>query len=226
MAIKLVQFEDKQNINEKPELPRINKVIDDDINQLKDVANTNANNVGNLENLNTTDKESLVEAINSSNHLIKDFIVELGTDEITIDNLNLEIGKNYRILMNGASSGGSGLTNIILLPNGITSYSVSRIAGLENNNGSINSVFNANTQALYLGRIYLGNNYSLDNLLLLNETFAKNISQYGTPGTDGSYCFGNLSCIVNIANSPITSLVIKIGNGQITAGTNIKIYQL
>lgn len=226
MAIELVQFEDKQNINEKPELPRINKVIDADMNELKDVANTNANNIGNLKNLNTTDKESLVEAINSSNHLIKDFIVELDTDEITIDNLNLEIGKNYRILINGASSGGSGLTNITLLPNGITSYSVSRVAGLENNNGSINSVFNTNTQSLYLGRVYLGNNYSLDNLLLLNETFAKNISQYGTPATDGSYCFGNLSCIVNIANSPITSLVIKIGSGQITAGTNIKIYQL
>lgn len=226
MAIELVQFEDKQNINEKPELPRINKVIDADINELKDVANTNANNVGNLENLNTTDKESLVEAINSSNHLIKDFIVELDTDEITIDNLNLEIGKNYRILMNGTSSGGSGLTNIILLPNGITSYSVSRIAGLENNNGSINSLFNTNTQSLYLGRVYLGINYSLDSLLLLNEEFAKNISQYGTPGTDGSCCFGNLSGVVNIENSPITSLIIKINNGQITAGTNIKIYQL
>ena len=198
MAIELVQFEDKQNINEKPELPRINKVIDADINELKDVANTNANNVGNLENLNTTDKESLVEAINSSNHLIKDFIVELDTDE----------------------------TNIILLPNGITSYSVSRIAGLENNNGSINSLFNTNTQSLYLGRVYLGINYSLDSLLLLNEEFAKNISQYGTPGTDGSCCFGNLSGVVNIENSPITSLIIKINNGQITAGTNIKIYQL
>lgn len=226
MAIKLVQFQDKENLNTNPQLPEINKVIDSNMNELKDVANTNANNVGNLENLNTTDKESLVEAINSSNHLIKDFIVELDTDEITIDNLNLEIGKNYRILMNGSSSGGSGLANIILMPNGITSYSVSRIVGLENNNGSINSLFNANTQGLYLGRVYRGINYSLDSLLLLNERFAKNISQYGAPGTDGSYCFGNLSGIVNIENSPITSLVIKINDGQITAGTNIKIYQL
>lgn len=226
MAIKLVTFQDKANLNTNPQIPEINKVIDSNMNELKGVANTNANNIGNLENLNTTDKESLVEAINSSNHLIKDFVVELDTDEITIDNLNLEIGKNYKILLNGASSGGSGLTNIILLPNGKTSYSVSRIAGLENNNGSINSLFNTNTQALYLGRVYLGINYSLDSLLLLNETFAKNISQYGTPGTDGSYCFGNLSGIVNIENSPITSLIIKINNGQITAGTNIKIYQL
>ena len=64
MAIELVQFEDKQNINEKPELPRINKVIDEDINELKDVANTNANDIGDLENLNTTDKTSIVNAIN------------------------------------------------------------------------------------------------------------------------------------------------------------------
>ena len=64
MAIKTVTFDDKQNLNTNSGIARINKVIDDDINQLKDVANTNANNIGNLENLNTTDKSSLVNAIN------------------------------------------------------------------------------------------------------------------------------------------------------------------
>lgn len=64
MAIKLVQFQNKENLNTNPQLPEINKVIDSNMNELKDVANTNANNVGNLENLNTTDKSSLVNAIN------------------------------------------------------------------------------------------------------------------------------------------------------------------
>lgn len=203
------------------------------VDSLEDNSTTNApsqrvvkETIGNLEQLQTTDKNSVVGAVNSSSHLIKDFTVESDTNEITINDLNLEIGKNYRLLVNGHSSGGSGLTNITLLPNGINSYSVSRIAGMENNNGSINSVFNTNTQALYIGRVYIGNNYSLDSLLLLNENYAKNISQYVTPGTDGSYCFGNLGGIVNIENVPVTSLKIKIASGQIKTGTNIKIYML
>lgn len=65
MAIKTVTFDDKQNLNTNSDIARINKVIDDDINQLKDVANTNANNIGNLEELSTTDKSSLVNAINN-----------------------------------------------------------------------------------------------------------------------------------------------------------------
>lgn len=39
MALNLVTFEDKQNLNTKPEIARINKVIDDDINQIKKALN-------------------------------------------------------------------------------------------------------------------------------------------------------------------------------------------
>ena len=39
MALNLVTFEDKQNLNTKPEIARINKVTDDDINQLKNAIN-------------------------------------------------------------------------------------------------------------------------------------------------------------------------------------------
>ena len=46
MAIKLVQFEDKENINTNPDLPRINKVTNEDINELKDTINNNANELG------------------------------------------------------------------------------------------------------------------------------------------------------------------------------------
>lgn len=64
MEIKTVTFEDKQNLNTNPEIARINKVTDEDINELKDVVNTNANNIGDLEQLQTTDKNSLVGAVN------------------------------------------------------------------------------------------------------------------------------------------------------------------
>lgn len=39
MALNLVTFDDKKNLNNNPEIPRINKVIDDDINQLKKAIN-------------------------------------------------------------------------------------------------------------------------------------------------------------------------------------------
>ena len=70
MAIKTVTFEDKKNLNTNPEIAKINKVTDEDINELKDVGNTNANNVGDLEQLQTTDKTSLVNAINDVNNSV------------------------------------------------------------------------------------------------------------------------------------------------------------
>lgn len=39
MTLNLVTFKDKQNLNTKPEIARINKVIDDDINQIKKALN-------------------------------------------------------------------------------------------------------------------------------------------------------------------------------------------
>lgn len=64
MALNLVTFDDKKNLNTNPQVPEINKVVDSNMNELKDVANTNANNIGDLEQLNTTDKSSIVESIN------------------------------------------------------------------------------------------------------------------------------------------------------------------
>ena len=66
MAIKVVEFQDKTNLSTNPQVPEINKVVDSNMNELKDVANTNANNIGDLESLKATNKESLVNAINSS----------------------------------------------------------------------------------------------------------------------------------------------------------------
>ena len=67
MAIKLVTFDNKVNLNTEQDVPRINKVIDDDMNQLKNVANTNANNLGDMEQLNNP-SDSLVGALNVLNY--------------------------------------------------------------------------------------------------------------------------------------------------------------
>lgn len=39
MALNLVTFQDKENLNTEQDVPRINKVVDDDINQLKSAIN-------------------------------------------------------------------------------------------------------------------------------------------------------------------------------------------
>ena len=83
MAIKLVQFQDKTNLNTNPQIPEINKIIDANMNELKEVANTNANSIGNLENLNTTDKTSIVNAIN-----------ELAKPSVLVKNKNISVNLN------------------------------------------------------------------------------------------------------------------------------------
>lgn len=86
MAIKTVTFEDKHNLNANPNVARINKVTDDDMNQLKNVANTNANNVGDLSTLNTTDKTSLVNAINEVNNSVPVITTTSATSSVLTPN--------------------------------------------------------------------------------------------------------------------------------------------
>lgn len=59
-----ITFEDKVSLNINPSIPAKNKVQSDDINEIKDVINENDNNVGNLSDLTTNDKTSIVNAIN------------------------------------------------------------------------------------------------------------------------------------------------------------------
>lgn len=59
-----ITYTNKVTLNEQPSVADINKVTDDDMNEIKSVVNTNDDNVGTLSNLNTTDKTSIVNAIN------------------------------------------------------------------------------------------------------------------------------------------------------------------
>ena len=56
---------------------RINKVIDEDINEIKQVVNENDDKVGELNDLNTTEKSSIVNAINE---IGTDYIIETGSN--------------------------------------------------------------------------------------------------------------------------------------------------
>ena len=63
MAIVQINYDTKSDINTTA-TPSQNKVSANDMNEIKSVVNTNATSMGDLANLNTTDKTSVVNAIN------------------------------------------------------------------------------------------------------------------------------------------------------------------
>lgn len=69
-----ITFEDKVALNVNSDIADVNKVNDSDMNEIKNVVNTNDDNttnnsnaIGNLSSLNTADKNNLVSAINEVN---------------------------------------------------------------------------------------------------------------------------------------------------------------
>lgn len=59
-----INYNDKQFLYQNADIPAENKVNDVDMNEIKDVVNENDDLVGDLSNLDTTNKSSIVEAIN------------------------------------------------------------------------------------------------------------------------------------------------------------------
>lgn len=60
-----IGFTDKVSLNENASIPDINKCKASDMNEIKQVVNENDDNVGNLTNLVTPNKNNIVGAINS-----------------------------------------------------------------------------------------------------------------------------------------------------------------
>ena len=60
-----ITYENKVALNVNSDMADINKVNASDLNEIKNVVNTNDDNMGLLSNLNTTNKSNLVGAINS-----------------------------------------------------------------------------------------------------------------------------------------------------------------
>ena len=59
-----ITWTNKTALNPQPSISRENKCTDEDLNEIKQVVNTNDDNVGDLNDLDTTDKTSIVNAIN------------------------------------------------------------------------------------------------------------------------------------------------------------------
>lgn len=60
-----ITYTNKETLNSQPSIADKNKVKAEDMNEIKSVVNTNYGEVGDITNLNTTDKTSIVNAINS-----------------------------------------------------------------------------------------------------------------------------------------------------------------
>lgn len=79
MALSLITYTDKETLNEQPSIADKNKVTDGDMNEIKSVVNLNANKLGDLENLDTTAKTSIVSALNEVKGQLKTVEVYNGT---------------------------------------------------------------------------------------------------------------------------------------------------
>ena len=101
-----ITYEDKEFLNKNENIADKNKVNDSDLNEIKNVVNENDDSVGNLSNLNTINKDSLVGAINE---LLP--IVLYETDKTfsavannTVISLNDNLSNYKRIVLYGISN--------------------------------------------------------------------------------------------------------------------------
>lgn len=85
MAINTISYTNKSDINTTT-TPVQNKISSSDMNEIKSVVNANATLMGDLTNLNTTDKTSIVNAINEINSKTSIYSSnEFKTNEVWID---------------------------------------------------------------------------------------------------------------------------------------------
>ena len=85
-----ITYEDKEFLNKNESIADKNKVNDTDLNQIKEVVNGNDDKIGNLSDLNTTDKSSIVGAINDIKK--KNILTaEMSQESLTIVEGNQEI---------------------------------------------------------------------------------------------------------------------------------------
>lgn len=88
MSISTITYTDKQQLNANGSVADINKVKATDMNEIKNVVNTNANLQGDLTSLNTTDKTSIVSALNE---VLGDIEIKYNNVLTPLSNLGVEL---------------------------------------------------------------------------------------------------------------------------------------
>ena len=125
-----ITYDNKIQLNENANIPNNQKCRAVDMNEIKSVVNENDTNVGSLSNLNTTDKTSVIDAINEVNtNQINSSTYS--TDEIVVGTW---LGKPlYRkvIVQNGVSDGN------VSIPHNISNIKMCTKASLYANSGNL-----------------------------------------------------------------------------------------
>lgn len=124
MSINKITYSDKQAINTNPALQAINKVQDVDMNEIKSVVNTNADLMGDLTTLTTTDKTSVVNAINELNG--RNILTATIGSDITLSNtsdapLTLSLSNSVGNLLSVSNGGvviGDGVHKVLICGKG------------------------------------------------------------------------------------------------------------
>lgn len=115
-----ITYTNKSTLNPQPSIAEENKVTSDDMNEIKNVVNANDDNVGDLANLNTTEKSNIVGAINevnnNLNNMIKSVVLNGTTNssgEINVTTINNDYAPGKIIILgtNSASLIGYVATN-------------------------------------------------------------------------------------------------------------------
>jgi len=125
-----ITYSNKVALNENSSIADINKVNASDMNEIKSVVNENYNEVGDITNLTTTDKTSVVNAINEVNR--KDIITVYVTSNHTASSatdyipnsltINTQLGNKLSV-SGGNVVIGSGVSKILV--SGTAAYSLS-----------------------------------------------------------------------------------------------------
>lgn len=95
-----ITYENKEFLNENSQISNINKVTADDMNEIKNVVNENDDNIGDLSELNTADKSSVVGAINELTNIGKSIRLKKNTAQDFNANTVVEVTWDEEVFNN------------------------------------------------------------------------------------------------------------------------------
>lgn len=158
-------------INVNPGVADINKVKAEDMNEIKSVVNGNYNEVGDITNLTTTDKTSVVSAINEvkGETQVEDITSQITFNETVANTKFYKVGKVVYVQYQGASTTHSNNAVLATIPSAYSpSYAV--WAPFVKNNNAYGTLSISNSQLAVgiisstsaTGRIYANFSYFID----------------------------------------------------------------
>lgn len=170
MALSKITYDTKVALNPQPSVADVNKVTDDDMNEIKLVVNTNADKIGDLADLDTTDKSSVVGAINEILGKEVYSTNEVKTNKVWIDGKPIyrKVNRflNYQ-LVNSANNLSTGISNMESIISSNFYMKFNNVWFIDwADNGFINQTYE-NNGATY--KVYCSQTLTVQELILISE---------------------------------------------------------